>query len=258
MEVVDLRKLIAKISNNLILGSNFTGAFEGKKINIMGISERKEREKDRRKQQLIVAARRCFKRQGYRATSMKDIGSEADLSSGTIYLYFKNKQDLYAAVLINVLEYLRVRFLHVSQQTRTNLEGRIDALLDIITEAFCQEPEFTTSLFLFLSNQKHIALSADNCNHLSAVFSVAKEIVDSIFKARSEDASDSLYPAPGILSDLFWSASIGVAILENGKSNLFDSPLDIKSKLEMTFDILKKGMHQFGRCQVVRPALNVH
>ncbi len=64
----------------------------------MGIQERKQRERERRRQQIIVAAKRVFSEKGYSKSTMEDIAKEAELSPGTLYLYFKNKDELYASL----------------------------------------------------------------------------------------------------------------------------------------------------------------
>ena len=48
---------------------------------------------------LLDAAERCFARQGFAATTIKDIAAEAQLNSALLYYYFANKEDLYHAVL---------------------------------------------------------------------------------------------------------------------------------------------------------------
>ena len=48
---------------------------------------------------LLDAAERRFARQGFAATTIKDIASEAQLNSALLYYYFANKEDLYHAVL---------------------------------------------------------------------------------------------------------------------------------------------------------------
>ena len=65
----------------------------------MGIQERKEREKERRRQQIMVAAKRVFSEKGFNKATMEDIAQEAELSPGTLYLYFKNKDALVAEIV---------------------------------------------------------------------------------------------------------------------------------------------------------------
>jgi AcrR family transcriptional regulator len=69
----------------------------------MGIQERKERERERRRQQIIVAAKRAFSEKGFNRATMEDIAREAELSPGTLYLYFKNKDELYASLSLRIL-----------------------------------------------------------------------------------------------------------------------------------------------------------
>lgn len=48
---------------------------------------------------LLDAAERRFARQGFAATTIKDIAAEAQFNSALLYYYFANKEDLYHAVL---------------------------------------------------------------------------------------------------------------------------------------------------------------
>jgi TetR/AcrR family transcriptional regulator, transcriptional repressor of aconitase len=54
--------------------------------------------RDARRAQVLEAARRCFVRDGFHATSMTDICREAGVSSGVIYLYFSSKDDIIGAI----------------------------------------------------------------------------------------------------------------------------------------------------------------
>ncbi len=51
----------------------------------MGIHERKTREKERRHQQILVAAKRVFSEKGFNKSTMEDIAGEAELSPRVRY-----------------------------------------------------------------------------------------------------------------------------------------------------------------------------
>jgi AcrR family transcriptional regulator len=53
---------------------------------------------DARRRQILDAARRCFVRNGFHATSMQDVLAEADLSAGAVYRYFRGKDEIIAAI----------------------------------------------------------------------------------------------------------------------------------------------------------------
>jgi AcrR family transcriptional regulator len=65
----------------------------------VGTQERRERERLERKEQIVKAARRLFRRNGYARTTMPAIASAAELAPGTLYLYFPSKQALYLELL---------------------------------------------------------------------------------------------------------------------------------------------------------------
>jgi len=54
--------------------------------------------RDARRDQILDAARRCFLRDGFHATSMQDLFAEAGLSSGAVYRYFASKDDVIIAI----------------------------------------------------------------------------------------------------------------------------------------------------------------
>lgn len=56
-----------------------------------------------RREEILSAAMRVFKRKGFRGASMADVIAEAGLSAGAIYSYFDGKQSLFAAVVERVL-----------------------------------------------------------------------------------------------------------------------------------------------------------
>jgi TetR/AcrR family transcriptional regulator, transcriptional repressor of aconitase len=54
--------------------------------------------RDARRDQILNAARRCFRRDGFHATSMQDLFAEAGLSAGAVYRYFASKDEVIVAI----------------------------------------------------------------------------------------------------------------------------------------------------------------
>jgi len=54
--------------------------------------------RDARREQILAAAKRCFLRDGFQATSMQDLFAESQLSSGSFYRYFTSKEDVILAI----------------------------------------------------------------------------------------------------------------------------------------------------------------
>jgi AcrR family transcriptional regulator len=59
------------------------------------------------KQKIILSAIENFAKKGFDRTRMEDIATAAGLAKGTLYLYFKNKEDLFYALCEHNLEELR-------------------------------------------------------------------------------------------------------------------------------------------------------
>ena len=81
---------------------------------MMGVKERRAREKEQLQQQILVAARELFVNEGYENVSMRKIADKIEYSPTTIYLYFKDKADLLDSVcqetllsLLNTLDELK-------------------------------------------------------------------------------------------------------------------------------------------------------
>jgi AcrR family transcriptional regulator len=72
----------------------------------MGIPERKEREKEARKEEILDAAEKVFFEKGLLIATMDEIASVAELGKSTLYLYYKSKEDLYLAVMMRGTERL--------------------------------------------------------------------------------------------------------------------------------------------------------
>ncbi|MBD3232579.1 MAG: TetR family transcriptional regulator [candidate division Zixibacteria bacterium] len=76
----------------------------------MGTAERKEREKIRRQNDILDAAEEVFFERGLKEATMEEVAEKAELSKGTLYLYFKNKEALYLGINLRALAVLRRKF----------------------------------------------------------------------------------------------------------------------------------------------------
>ena len=72
----------------------------------MGLKERREREREERKRQILDAARSLLFEQGLQATSVNKIANSAELGVGTIYFYFSSKEEIFAALQEEGIELL--------------------------------------------------------------------------------------------------------------------------------------------------------
>jgi AcrR family transcriptional regulator len=62
-------------------------------------STRWRRRKEARPDEILAAALESFAERGFASTRLEDVAARAGISKGTLYLYFKNKEELFEAVV---------------------------------------------------------------------------------------------------------------------------------------------------------------
>jgi AcrR family transcriptional regulator len=67
---------------------------------------RKERKREQQKREIFLAARELFLRVGHEHFSMRKLAKEVGCVPGTLYLYFKDKNDLVATLVQDSFEHL--------------------------------------------------------------------------------------------------------------------------------------------------------
>ncbi len=72
----------------------------------MGVAERRARQKEALRREILDAARRLFAEEGYDSVSMRDLASEIEYSPATIYLHFADKRDLFECLCRETLTQL--------------------------------------------------------------------------------------------------------------------------------------------------------
>jgi len=68
--------------------------------------QRRAREKARRQRAILEAAREVFFKKGIHRATMDDVAAQAEVSKGTVYLYFQSKESILAHLLLEGLSIL--------------------------------------------------------------------------------------------------------------------------------------------------------
>jgi AcrR family transcriptional regulator len=87
----------------------------------MGIKERKEKQKDSLRREIMNAARELFVEHGYDSVSMRKVADKIEYSPTTIYLYFKDKQDLLISICEETFAQLHHALENIENQGRDPL-----------------------------------------------------------------------------------------------------------------------------------------
>jgi TetR/AcrR family transcriptional regulator, repressor of fatR-cypB operon len=65
---------------------------------------RKERERNFRRKEIMDAAVKFFAEKGYNSTTLEEIAGNAEFGKGTLYNYFQGKEEIYKAIVDDVIE----------------------------------------------------------------------------------------------------------------------------------------------------------
>jgi AcrR family transcriptional regulator len=98
----------------------------------MGVTERRRREREVRRELAIDAAMAIYEEEGYHAITMEKIAERAELSRAALYLYFKNKEEILVSAIVAHADY----FAQLLQEVYDNRQNTISQLLDKLWECF--------------------------------------------------------------------------------------------------------------------------
>ena len=211
----------------------------------MGIAERKEREKDlqqkMRRKQILDAAKRVFHNKGFSATTVEDICQEAELSPAAMYLYFKNKDDLYASLNLQLLEYMSKKFEGLYREKDLKAEEKIEALKDLLYDLFSFDPLIVTNLFHLQASEGLTNLSTERTTQLNELAAkclgtLGKIFEDGIAEGRFIDRH------PIALADIIWILFSGAVLWEKSKQMINPRKDYLKQTLDLAIDIFGRGI----------------
>ena len=125
----------------------------------MGTAERKERERQKRRLDIVKASEKVFLTKGFEQTTMDDIAEQAELSKGTLYLYFKSKDELYSEIIKRGEKILTSLF---TEAVNTNENGlcKVKKIGEAFIKFYNEHQEYNEAL---MRGHSHIN-STDNAN----------------------------------------------------------------------------------------------
>lgn len=199
----------------------------------MGITDRKEREKQEMRKLIIDAAMEMFIEVGYDKTSIRSIADKIEYSPATIYLYYKDKDELLYEVQAEAFDRLHKHF--VKEVTATDPMERLEQLLYAYLHFGIEHQDLYDLMFILRSPMKAVEEdeSWPNCDEAySFLIDTVKECMDKL-----------RYTDPMIAATSLWSLGHGIISLYiRGRykvSNLPDGQIKevmwhtVKSHLEL-------------------------
>ena len=196
----------------------------------MGTAERRAREKEERKQDILKCAKRLFARKGFENTTMDEVAREAELAKGTLYLYFKSKEELLYSLLEPMLVDYNKRVRELASRPSPSQETTLQRMLAFMYEEYLEEPEMYHIVLRYRAREYKSLLSEENFNRLREImrdnlYEVEKAVAQGLESGEFHDVN------PKAFSILFWNMFMGVVQYDenrtyNGKRSYMKSTLD--------------------------------
>ncbi|MCP4116604.1 MAG: TetR/AcrR family transcriptional regulator [Desulfobacteraceae bacterium] len=203
----------------------------------MASISRKERDDQRRRQEILDTALSIFAAKGFHGTTMAQISQESQYPLGTIYKYFSGKQQMYHDLVLHKVQELGLIFLDISKKKEATARQKLlDSLFakarfyrnnDEVIRIYISERSNIDAVLMPKLNQKV------NKMHQKMV-----DLFQAIFEQGIRDGEFKAYPAKEIaivFSDIAHSASWASLFREEDEAAL-------DQRLTMIFEMFTKGV----------------
>lgn len=102
--------------------------------------KRWQRRKKARPGEILAAALKCFAERGFAATRLDDVAARAGITKGTLYLYFKNKENLFEAVVREAIVPNIARFERMITDSSKSTDKLLEQILMWLMEHLSVSP----------------------------------------------------------------------------------------------------------------------
>jgi AcrR family transcriptional regulator len=154
-------------------------------------AQRRQREKEQRYKTILQTAERLFCEHGYPNTKMQDIAHEAEIAVGTVYFYFRNKEDLLLQLMDDISFNVRNILGDAFQNGKTPME-RFENAGRAFFEKFCLGHPFHLIILL----RESVGITPEVEQRRRAIFDRFQADVDSaILEVMKEYAISSPFVA---------------------------------------------------------------
>lgn len=148
-----------------------------------------------RQTEILEAARIIFARQGFADARMDDIANQCGLGKGTLYLYYKTKDDLIVGLLQSLFDAMLLQLHTLVESDTASVEARLLAYGDTVVHHMQADPSLLSVAYEFYA----IAARRPDVLHLlRKYFAGYRQVIETLLQqgiARGEFAPFDVVPA---------------------------------------------------------------
>ena len=207
----------------------------------MSSSQRKEREREMRRTQILDAAREVFTAKGFRGATMEEIAEKADYSQAALYLYFKNKYDLYTTLSHGLLVRLAEELEKLDLERDLGPLEKLRQCPRVLYAVYQEDPGTMVNLFRLQSSTGLKDLTSEMVTALNGVSARIIRLLSVFFQAGAKaGVLKAVHPVAA--ADSVWGLFTGLVLWEESKKFFDPGKNYLESTLASAIGIFLDGL----------------
>jgi len=208
-------------------------------MNRKGVIKKKERIEE-----IMTAAKTIFSKKGYFGSTIDEIAKVAGISKGTIYLYFKNKDDLYISLMMPLLEEFERVLIDFKNDFANNQYKTRDEVIQGFCEMFIKQYRYDAEALRILQIYQllnlHSVIKEETRERLWLIGKKSRIISEDIIY---DSIKLGLLPKvnPVQLIDVLMGTFLGIVQMEENKSRI-SGKNHIVETLKYCFSLISNGL----------------
>lgn len=197
----------------------------------MGVPERRERERSARAKAVLDAARTLVREQGLNGTTTRKIAKQCELSEGTLFSYYRSKDDIFVHLLLEGIEAMRVALVEIGYR-REPYVRRLQRVWRLFADLQVTHPEYF-QVFGYLAHPHSTASVPEKVKR-----EIASRSGDNFRLFARILGTRNARPA----ADVLWGSFVGLTMLRDSRANLGATPHPNDRELRLALDLLLSGI----------------
>ena len=201
------------------------------------------------KETISSVADRLFQKNGMDKTTMDDIAQEADYSKATLYVYFKNKEEIFSYI---VLKYMKLLLEKIENgvSASSNVLQQYKAICIELKEFYTQYPDYYQFLTATIAVDQKSRMETPVLEEIYATGECINEKIALVMNSGIQEGyfREDIDVLPTVF--MFWASLSSIIQLANNKSQYIKQRMDLNTDafLEYCFTnflriVLKEGVN---------------
>ncbi len=210
-------------------------------------AQRRAREKARRQQEILEAAREVFFEKGIHRATMDDVAAQAEISKGTVYLYFQSKESILAHLLLEGLSILLSQLeAAYAPQEPLSAEQHLRQLVEAYWQYSQTYPDYFRLLMALDRGRFQERVAAEMYQQILTESTRGLELAAKAIRQGTEEGAFTA-DDPLLAAGVLWGALNGALALMASPVRQEMIPVEPKAVFDETFELFLRGLQTDNR-----------